>query len=94
MRASLCTHGARGSQAKFVDAKNAEFSEENLASEIHYMQRVGSHPNIVEYKAGYKGSNTYDLVMERMCAPLARGRCGRWRRRATRRHAPRAARSP
>jgi serine/threonine protein kinase len=52
---------------KMVNKKHPEFTLESLVQECGFMQRVGKHKNIIEFKALYETSTTFDIVLEYMC---------------------------
>ena len=52
---------------KMVNKKHPEFTIESLVTECQFMQKVGKHKNIIEFKALYETKTTYDIVLEYMC---------------------------
>jgi len=50
-----------------VNKKHPEFTIESLVTECQFMQKVGKHKNIIEFKALYETKTTYDIVLEYMC---------------------------
>lgn len=52
---------------KMVNKKHPEFTKESLVQECGFMQLVGKHKNIIEFKALYETSSTFDIVLEYMC---------------------------
>lgn len=52
---------------KMVNKKHPEFTVESLVTECTFMKIVGSHKNIIEFKALYETKMTFDIVVEYMC---------------------------
>ena len=52
---------------KMVNKQHPEFTLESLAQECGFMQRVGDHKNIIEFKALYETRQTFEIVVEYMC---------------------------
>ena len=50
-----------------VNKKHPEFTLESLVTECKFMKLVGKHKNIIEFKALYETSATFDIVLEYMC---------------------------
>jgi Ca2+-binding EF-hand superfamily protein len=52
---------------KMVNKNHPEFTTESLVQECGFMKKVGKHKNIIEFKALYETTTTYDIVLEYMC---------------------------